>query len=82
MCGPLCQLVLARGLENPCCMDRFLKQVAFPGSFLQGSHSAASHPPVTTAKGLMLFPGLQGELIPFADLSQEPQPQIRVQETF
>lgn len=73
---------VSQGLENPCCMDRFLKQVACPGSFLQGSHSAASQRPVTTAKGSMLFPGLQGELMPFADLSQEPQPQIRVQETF
>lgn len=65
------------GMGNTCCTARFLKQVDFPGSFLQGSRSAAPHPPDTTVKGLTLLPLLRGEPMPFADLSQEARPWIR-----
>lgn len=75
MQSPLRHLVLARGMGHTCCMARFLKQVDFPGSFFQGK--AAPHPPVTTVKGLTLLPWLQGEPMPFADLSQEAWPRIR-----
>lgn len=69
-------------MGNTCCTTRFLKEVDFPGSFFQGSRSAAPHLPVTTVKGLTLLPRLQGEPMPFADLSQEAWPWIREEEAF
>ena len=64
MQSPLRWLVLAMGTGNTCCTARFLKQADFPGSFLQGSRSAAPHPPLRTVKGSTLLPRLQGEPMP------------------
>lgn len=56
-------------MGNTFCRARFLKQVDFSGSFPQGSHSAAPHPPTLTAKGSTWLPWLQGEPVPWAELS-------------
>lgn len=69
-------------MGNTSCRVRFLKQVDFSGSFPQGSHSAAPHPPTLTAKGSTRLPRLQGEPVPCAELSREARPWVGQGEAF